>query len=362
MQEILCQREGCQGLPAFLQKQGCRKALLVCGKSFQRSEAFLRFRESGFPFVLFDGFTPNPDVNEVKAGIRLFLKEGCDSLLAVGGGSAMDVAKCIKAFSPLKEEEYFCKERYRDTKLPFVAVPTTAGTGSEATHFAVVYREGVKQSVAHPSLIPNGVILDAALLLSLPPYQKSCSMMDALCQAIESHWSRRVSEESRAYSQEAIREILRHGESFVFENDPEAAEKILWAAHLAGRAINLTTTTAPHAMSYQLTKLYSLPHGHSVSLCLVPVWERMLADTSLPEKTKQELSLIAKAFGEPSPKEALHRFQSLIKRFGFASPKAKCREEELLHLSASVNPARLQNHPADFSQETLRSFYERILQ
>ncbi len=361
MQEIICEREGYQSLPALFRKRGLKKVLLVCGKSFQRSSAFAFLKESDVAFCLFESFTPNPDIDEVKAGIALFEAEGCDAVLAAGGGSAIDVAKCIKLLCKVREKDYFNKEAYQDTGIFLAALPTTAGTGSESTHFAVVYRKGEKQSVAHESLLPHAAILDASLLSSLPPYQKSCSMMDALCQAIESHWSLRATEESRAFSQKAIRLILRHGESFVFDNDPAAAEKILTAANLAGRAINITTTTAPHAMSYQLTKLYSLPHGHSVSLCLGPVWEEMLSRPEGLEAAQKEFASIALAMGEATPQDALKRFRKLVEVFGFASPKARDREKELSHLVSSVNPARLSNHPAKFSAQTLRRLYERIV-
>ena len=116
------------------------------------------------PCVWIDEVRPNPRYEDICAAVSLFRQEGCDGILAVGGGSAIDTAKCIKLWCRETPGEVpFLRRPYGDTGIPLAAIPTTAGTGSEATHYAVIYYEGVKQSVAHKSLRP-----DAALLLPPP--------------------------------------------------------------------------------------------------------------------------------------------------------------------------------------------------
>ena len=366
MNLLVQEREGIRKLPSLLSHLQCRRPLLVCGNSFRRSRQYGELKSTLAP-VEFSAFTPNPRLSEIKEGVAVFHANACDALVAVGGGSAMDVAKCIKLFCRNDPKTDWLKEAPCDTGIPLVAVPTTAGTGSEATHFAVVYHENVKYSVAHPSLCPQAAVLDPDLLTSLPPYQKACSMMDALCQAIESHWSVRATEKSIAFARAAVKDIVTYGRDYVMNNCSQAAEKVLLAAHRAGCAINLTTTTAAHAMSYQLTKLYDLPHGHSVSLCLGEVWREMLAHPSPCAHPLGEQGLkdcfrrICEDLGVASPEEALTLWQGLLEDYGLHSPVSRQREAELSHLCASVNPARLGNNPVSFSQDTLYRLYERIV-
>ncbi len=353
-------------IPSLLSQLNCRRPLLVCGNSFRRTEPYHALLREASPTV-FSAFTPNPRLCEVQEGVSVFRTNDCDGILAVGGGSAIDVAKCIKLFCKSDSNANWLEEPAKDTGIPLLALPTTAGTGSEATHFAVIYHENVKHSVAHPSLCPQAVVLDPSFLSSLPPYQKACSMMDALCQAVESHWSVRATEESIRYARPAVRDIMSYGKDYVKNNCPEAAAKILLAAHHAGRAINLTTTTAPHAMSYQLTKLYGLPHGHSVSLCLGEVWQEMLLRPSPCTHPLSEQGMnacferIAEDLGAKHPQDALMVWRSLLEEYALFSPASSRRDEDLKHLCASVNPARLGNNPVSFSEDTLYRLYERIV-
>ena len=146
-------------------------------------------------------------------------------------------------------------------------MPTTAGTGSEATRYAVIYFDGEKQSISDYSCIPSAVLMDASVLKTLPIYQKKSTMMDAFCHAIESYWSVNSSEESRQYSRRAIQLIMENKDLYI-GNDETGNTQMLKAAHLAGKAINLTQTTAGHAMCYKLTSLYGIAHGHAAALCV----------------------------------------------------------------------------------------------
>ena len=121
--------------------------LLVCGHSFSRFPFADRFA----PRAIFKDFTPNPLYQQAAEGVRLFNSTGCDAIVAVGGGSAMDIAKCIKLFCRMNPQINYLEQEYRDTGIPLFAMPTTAGTGSESTRHAVVYYNGKKQSISHPS-------------------------------------------------------------------------------------------------------------------------------------------------------------------------------------------------------------------
>ena len=321
-----------------------RKLLLVCGNSFDRlaiSEKVLELNP-----VQFRQFSPNPVYEDVCKGVELFRRENCDAILAIGGGSAMDVAKCIKLFCKMRDGENYLKQEFADTGILLAAIPTTAGTGSESTRHAVIYYRGEKQSVSHTSIVPQIACLIPAALEGLPMYQKKCTLLDALGQAMESWWSVSATEESIGYSRKAI-ELIRDNWKTYIETGERAAE-ILLAANYSGRAINITATTAAHAMSYKLTGLYGIPHGHAVGLCLPEVWAEMIDE--------EKLQPVFSAF----PVD-LAWVRNLLEELEMQRPAAVNREQELEILADSVNPLRLKNNPVALSRETLKAMYERIL-
>ena len=256
--------------------------------------------------------------------------------------------------------------RYTDTKMPLIAIPGTAGTGSESTSFAVLYYNGDKSSVAHPSLLPDYAILSHEVLRTLPLYQKKCTMMDALCQAIESWWSVNSTEESRSYSKKSVEMIVREMDAYLYDGSDEAAEAIMLASNYAGRAINIAKTTAAHAMSYKITSMYGLPHGHAVAVCLPKVWSYMISniDKCSDGRGKEYLnsifSDIALALGSSSPQKAVLEFEELLARLDLPSPKLK-NEEDLDILCASVNVERLNNNPIILDKSNLFEIYKKIL-
>jgi len=286
-------------------------------------------------YVRFSDFKPNPLCEDARAGLRVLKKNKCDFIVAVGGGSSIDTAKCVKYY-------------YR-MNVPIMAVPTTSGTGSEATHFAVIYKNGEKQSVAHEKLLPDFVILHPDALKTLPLYQKKCTMLDALCQAIESWWSKRATLESIKYSKKAIKLILENMESYL-SNENNGNKNMLTASNLAGKAINITTTTAPHAMSYKLTSLYGLPHGHAAALCLPKVWRYM-----------DNFDDIARAFGVDTGAEAVSFFEHLLIDLEIKPPE-NVTADDIDLLTSSVNTKRLHNNPVRLGADTIKELYKEILE
>ena len=347
---------------------GSTKVLLVCDSSFP----FLNIKDEiegmPVPYVKFDDFTPNPLYEDVCKGVDLFNITKCDTILAVGGGSSMDVAKCIKLYCKMDKNNLYLEQEYKDTGVKLIAIPTTAGTGSESTRYAVIYYEGKKQSVTHDSIIPDYAILEPSVLKTLPLYQKKCTMMDALCQGIESWWSVNSTEESYEYSRKTIELIMSNWRKYIFENDDKAAAQIMLAANYGGRAINITATTAAHAMSYKITSLYNLPHGHAVAVCLPKIWKYMLShmdkclDVRGSEYLNSVFSLIAQSMGSSSPDDAILLFEKMMQDMELANPVANNREQELDTLSTSVNPVRLKNNPVELDEMTIRSLYETIVE
>ncbi len=290
--------------------------------------------------IHFTDFKPNPNYKSVVEGVKIFNEEKCDEMIAVGGGSSIDVAKCIKLFSNMNPEKNFLMQEILPNKINFLAIPTTAGSGSEATQFAVIYHEGKKYSVENENARPNTIFFDAASLQNLPEYQKKSTTLDALCHAIESSWSLHADEKSRFYSSEAIRLIDANKNFFVNQNpDLQCCTFMLYAAHLAGQAINISRTTAAHAMSYKLSELYKIAHGHAVALCLAYLFPLMQKFFVLPF----EIDILK-----------ILRDWDLIKPLNF-------NNEILDELVNSVNVERLANNPLKLNEDDLRMIYKKIL-
>ena len=358
-QVILCGEGVHREIGEILRTIGCCKFLLVCGGSFRRLPVAEYFAALDIPYVTFTEFTPNPQYDEACRGVEVYRTNGCDAIVAVGGGSAMDVAKCIKLYAPMSDDICYLKQPYADSGIPLIALPTTAGTGSESTRFAVIYHNGEKQSVHHDSILPNYAVLDPVVLYTLPAYQKKCTLMDALGQAIESYWAVAATAESRVLAGQAIRAIVRHWQGYIFGDEAEATLEILRASNLAGQAIHITTTTAPHAMSYKLTTMYGLPHGHAVALCLPRVWEYML--TCADETVSAVLDEIAACMGAETSEAAVALLDAMIGEMALARPLAKHRDEEIARLVAGVNVERLGNHPVPLSADVLKALYSKIV-
>ena len=358
-QVILCGEGVHREIGEILHQLRCSKFLLVCGGSFRRLPIADYFENLDIPYVSFTDFTPNPQYDEVCRGVEVYRVNGCDAIVAVGGGSAMDVAKCIKLYAPMSEDVCYLEQPCVDTGIPLIALPTTAGTGSESTRFAVIYHHGEKQSVHHDSILPDYAVLEPAVLYTLPDYQRKCTMMDALGQAIESYWAVAATAESRKLAAEAIRGVAQHWRGYIFDDDKAATMEILRASNLAGQAIHITATTAPHAMSYKLTTFYGLPHGHSVALCLSPVWAYML--TCADEGLLAVLEEIAACMDAPSAAAALGLLDAMRLEMGLGNPVAHHRAEEIDRLVAGVNVERLGNHPVPLSAAALRELYEQIV-
>ena len=372
MQKII---NGIANLPAILKEVGCRKLFLVIDSSYP----FLNIKDAieALPVevkVKFSDFTPNPLYEQVCNGIELLKQTQCDTILAVGGGSAIDVAKCIKLAVLAKEGNDAIIPPLVSQRLPidgakisFIAIPTTAGTGSESTHNAVMYYEGAKQTVTNDGVLPDYAVLEPSVLKTLPLYQKKCTMMDALCQGIESWWSVNSTEESYEYSRKAIELIMANWRKYIFENDDEAAAQIMLAANYGGRAINITQTTAAHAFSYKITSLYKLPHGHAVAVCLPEIWEYMIGhmDKCIDSRGQEYLGSIfdkiAFTMGGDNPKQAIAEFHEMMVDMELKNPVAGNREEEIEGLSTSVNPVRLKNNPVFLENKIISDLYDIII-
>ena len=368
MQTIITAENDYAGLDRWIEQTGAKNILLVCDESIRFlkniSLHFERLESRGINLVRFSDFQTNPLYESVVVGVRAFLQNDCKTIIALGGGSAMDVAKCIKLFSNLDHGRNYLEQTIVPNTIPFLAIPTTAGTGSEATRYAVIYYNDAKQSVTSESIIPEAVLLDPGVLKTLPAYQKKSTMMDAFCHALESFWSVNSTEESRQFSKQAIELVLQNMDGYL-ANTEEGNVGMLLAANTAGKAINITQTTAGHAMCYKITSLFRCAHGHAAALCDRILFPWMLENTHLcidprgEDFLKDIFRQIAKAMSCATPEEAADKLNAIFTKLAFEIPSAT--EEQIAILRSSVNPVRLKNHPVKLDTETIDSLYRHIL-
>lgn len=347
-----------------IKEKQIRSIFLVCGRNVSKLPIgeFFRQLSRQYRIIWFRDFKSNPNYESVVRGVKAFKENECDVVLAVGGGSALDVAKCIKLFVGLDSSRNYLVQDYVDSDIPFWAIPTTAGTGSEATRFAVVYYQGIKQSVSHQCIVPDKVFFDASLLKNLPIYHRKATALDALCHALESFWSINSTEESKKYSRDAIVLFLESFQEYM-KNTHSGNVKMLKVANLAGKAINITQTTAGHAMAYKLTSLYGYAHGHAVALVDSVLWPFMETHTKecLDIRGEEYLKgVFSELFGLFVYKNVhgAGAFQALLKDLKFVTPTVSSKELE--ELSSSVNPIRLKNNPILLKTENIKNLYKEL--
>ena len=353
-QKVVRGRDSLKKLPVLMQKAGITRPMIV-GMDPLTAVLFRKVPEL-LSSPVFSSFHANPDLDDTEAGVSLFRRENCDGLISIGGGSSIDTAKAIKARINADSAEDVIHNRLAiQNECPHIAVPGTAGTGSEATQIAVVYVNGSKVSLNHPALKPDGVVLDAGLLDTLPPYHKKSCALDALAQGIESYWSRGSNDDSKVHAYLAIIGVLDNLKAYL-EGDPHAADEMLDASYQSGKAIQITRTTAAHAMSYMLTKKLGLAHGHACMLTLPVLWE-MMQDHEEMQDTLNDLSAKMRLGNMQMVPRLLKGIMYDLEMSIPEMPEEAMMEE----LVSSVNTERLNNHPVAMTREEIREAYRRAM-
>ena len=348
-----------------------KKVFLVTGKkSYAESKAKKALSRilSAYEVTVFNDIGVNPTIEGVKSGIRLFKRSRADIVIAVGGGNAIDTAKLINFYASNKIGllKPFNPASVKKAR-PLIAIPTTAGSGSEATHFAVVYKRSKKYSVGHKYILPDFAIIDPDLTRSLCPRQAAISGIDALSQAVESYWSVNSTKSSIGYAREAIKLILPNFVKSVKKTDKDSREAMAKAAHLAGKAINITKTTAPHAVSYPLTAYWGISHGHAVALTL----GRFFIINSKPDgvlnkeinRRSLEIALtqVRGLFGVQNAKNFAIKWKKLLSVVGLETDFRKLgvsRKEDINRIIRYVDKERLMNNPIKVTTALLKQAFE----
>lgn len=306
----------------------------------------------------FSGFELNPKIEDIQRGVEQSLEFDPELVIALGGGTAIDLGKLIAALpsQPDKARDIVTgMASISRSGPPLIAIPTTAGTGSEATHFAVAYVDGEKYSVAHDSLLPDHAIIDPSLSHSLPTSVSAATGLDAFCQAVESIWAVGATDQSIGFAIDATRYALQNLVQATNAPTPESRLGMCQAAHLAGKAINISKTTASHALSYRLTSHHNIPHGTAVALTLSSMLAYNAQVTAVDcmdprgaANIQSRISIIVQLLGANSVPEACQKIDQFISKVGCPISLAEANiqdEQDLQRIASSVNAQRMSNNP-----------------
>lgn len=255
----------------LLNKLGVKSVLLVTDKMLRQFGATSKLEkileEAGIKCNVYDDTCANPTVNNVEAARELYVKENCEALIAFGGGSSMDCAKAVGAriAYPHKTVNQMKGLLKVLKKIPtLIAVPTTAGTGSEVTITSVITNSEIKHKYTMNSfpLIPAYAVLDPEVTLTLPPSLTATTGMDALTHAVEAYIGGSTTRETRAYALEAVKLIFENLETAYANGKNGAARRnMLRAAYIAGIAFSKSYVGYIHAVAHTLGGQYNVPHG-----------------------------------------------------------------------------------------------------
>ena len=364
----------CGELSTVFQKENIRRVLIVTDAGIVRSgiaaqlEAVLD--EDDISYAVYDQTRPNPTVVNVEQALSLYRRYRCQALIAIGGGSSMDCAKAVGARlarpgTPLGK----LKGTLRILRpLPtLIAIPTTAGTGSETTLAAVITDTQAHHKYVMNDfvLIPKYAVLDARLTLSLPPHLTATTGMDALTHAVEAYIGRSTTRQTRQEALEATRLVFANVErAYRNGKDYEARSNMLTAAYRAGIAFSRSYVGYVHAVAHSLGGQYNIPHGLANAVLLPYVLE------SYGSCIHRKLHDLAVAAGIASPQEEdagaaakfIRAIRQLNARMGIPETLEGIRPEDIpvmaAHAEKEANP--LYPVPRLMTREELTFFYEQV--
>jgi len=345
-----------------------RRAFLVTGRHSARAsgalDAALRsLKEAGLEAIVFDRVEENPSDRTVAEGARMAREGGCDVVVALGGGSPMDAAKGIAMLMVLDGDlsQYYGGGKVDRPVRPVVAVPTTAGTGSEVTPYAVFVDSGknLKCSVASPHIFPRSALLDPELTMSMPPEITANTGIDALTHALEGFTSVKAQPISDRLALEAISQINQYLPAAVSHGDElEPRARLLHASMLAGMVIAQTGTTLIHGMGYAPTTHYGIAHGLANGVLM----DQVVAFNG--EQDPERYETLASALGRKAdpasaPREAAEGLRALRERVGMPGRLRDLgvREEDL-EIFARQTMGHSRNLENNARQATLKNILE----
>ena len=342
-------------LGSVLDELEVRRAVLVCGHHYLTHAQNLQQKEPRI-CAIFSDVEPNPQLSGAVKTAELARANGADAVIGIGGGSSIDTAKFAAAIAcgdGDPEAIYHGELPFPEKRLTIIAVPTTAGTGSEVTQVSVMSHGKEKRTINNPVFMPCAAIVDPEMTLSVPPRTTMNTGLDALAHALEGYWSVNHQPISDLMAIEAVRTILANLETAWREPDNlEARSRMAYASLLGGLSFALPKTAACHACSYPLSEDYHLPHGEACAFTL---------DSFVRINADERLEALCCAVGLSGTAELADRIRSLKEMAGLRMRLADLGEVDLEKLcrDCAVHPL-MNNNPVKLSTEQLRKMFEAL--
>jgi len=359
-------------LGAQIREQRASHPLIVMDQNLAQRGLQERIAEilasEGIKHTVYDKVEPEPPIEHADEGARIAVKNQCDIVVGIGGGSVMDTAKAIAVLAANKGSatDYLGLNKVPKAGLPKIMIPTTAGTGSEVTFTAVFIRKNLKkkEGINSPYLYPELALLDPELTVSLPPAVTAQTGLDALCHAIESYTSINASPMSEMFSLQAISLISANLRTCVHNGgDISARENMLLGSLYAGIGLANAGVTAVHSLSYPLGGGFGVGHGLANTILLAPVMTYNLPGAL------EKFADVAEAMGECTDglpvREvaylAVDAVEALIEDCGITSKMKDfgVKEEDFPALAdvAATVARPLENNPRKITKEDMIAIY-----
>lgn len=353
--------QGIEPINQIIKHLNAKKIFFIVGNSaYGDVQTYIEPFISQLSFKFFN--IGNSKIDQIILGCASIKKYKPDLVVSIGGGRVIDAAKLIVSgkFNDGNFLRLIKGEEIIDTKMaPLLVLPTTAGTGSESTSFSVIYYGEKKYSVISNVLLPDFVVADCLLVKKMPSYLKACSLFDAFSQSIESYWSVGANKDSRENSERAMKLISKNFKTYLKKDDTEITKEIVEAAYYSGKAINISKTTLPHALSYFLTIKYNIAHGHAVAviLGLIGRLNYKFGDKILKSKMMDICEIL-----EINANDFESYWTQLLKISNLENKLSKLgvHFDDLQTMVDVVNIERLKNHPINFEKSLLLEELKRI--
>ena len=334
---------------------GLRRCILVCGRHFApKAEELCASLDELCGY--FAGVEQNPQLSGVVETVKLAREKNADAIIGIGGGSSIDTAKFAAAITLDDGEalEYYHGERpFPSKRLPVIAVPTTAGTGSEVTQVSVISHNTEKKTINNPVFMPLAAIVDPELCLSVPPRTTMNTGLDALAHALEGFWSIQHQPICELMTAEAVRLVLENLEKAYRDgSDINARSAMSYAALLGGLAFALPKTAACHACSYPLSEDYHMPHGEACAFTL---------DSFVRINADERLEALCRKVGLSGTDELAKRIAELKKIGGLRTKLSDLGDVDMDKLcrDCAAHPL-MNNNPVRMDAAKLRAMFEAL--
>ncbi len=350
-----------KSLPDEIRQMGKARGMLVTSPSFVRCGVTSQLAADcgGLLVDVYGEVSPNPDVRECDACAARMRENACDFVVALGGGSVLDLAKAAATMCLTDDSVTAYMGTGRSlplAHLPLIAVPTTAGPGSEMTCVSVLsdHARGLKQPLSADGFYPALAVVDPELTHTVPPYLTACTGFDVLCHAVEAYWSRFCQPICDALAVHAARNVLNYlPTAFSAPADAVARERMAEASVIAGMAFTIPKTTSAHACSYPLTNLLGIPHGEACALT-IDYFMRLNAGMGCTRPTE-----MARLLGLKDADEFADRIFAMKKAMGLRTDLRdfNLSDERLETLVQASKHPNLKNNPVNITEEMLRQMY-----